>query len=211
METPEGSLDRRLTDGLSNHQAGRTRPARGPRVLGSISNSTCEPRVNCSKAPPSTLERWKKYSTPSSAARKPNPRSFTDLIVPIAICNLPYRKAAFLASLGDRPAREGSYGERSHTNAWNSPTLPQSTRICPVQLAPDERPSHPWAERLDPVTGVDRWWAEPPGQRSPRPERPRPWPPLEATGGFPLHPTRSREPIGRAPPTEVPGKFDGHG
>lgn len=130
MQTPEGSLDRRLTDGLSNHQAGRTRPARGPRVLGSISNSTCEPRVNCSKAPPSTLERWKKYSTPSSAARKPNPRSFTDLIVPIAICNLPYRKAAFLASLGDRPAREGSYGERLHTNAWNSPTLPQVLRIC---------------------------------------------------------------------------------
>ncbi len=40
MESTEGALDRRLTDGLRNHQAARTRPARGPLVLASISNST---------------------------------------------------------------------------------------------------------------------------------------------------------------------------
>jgi len=121
MKPTKGALDRRLADGLRNHQAARTRPARGPLVLASISNSTCEPLVRDSKAPPSTLERWKKYSTPSSAAKNPNPRSFIDLIVPIGICNLPCRSAALLASLIDRPAREVSGGERSITNGEGHP------------------------------------------------------------------------------------------
>lgn len=128
MEPAKGALDRRLADGLRNHQAARTRPARGPLVLASISNSTCEPLVRDSKAPPSTLERWKKYSTPSSAARNPNPRSLIDLIVPIGICNLPCRSAALLASLIDRPAREVSGGERSITNAKDSSRVPQAAR-----------------------------------------------------------------------------------
>src|SRR5438105_15237956 len=63
------------------------RLARGPFWLGSISKLTRSPPASESKF---TLEsrplRWKKYSLPSSAAMKPNPRSITSfLIVPFCM------------------------------------------------------------------------------------------------------------------------------
>src|SRR5579859_5750432 len=69
--------------------------ARGPFWLGSISKLTRSPPARESKF---TLEsrpvRWKKYSLPSSAAIKPNPRSETSfLMVPVGIALLLFSKA----------------------------------------------------------------------------------------------------------------------
>jgi hypothetical protein len=73
--------------GAGGGYASLIRFARGPFWLGSISNETRSPPASESKL---TLEsrpvRWKKYSLPSSAAMKPNPRSETSfLIVPVGI------------------------------------------------------------------------------------------------------------------------------
>src|SRR6266566_2256735 len=67
------------------------RLARGPFRLGSISKLTRSPPASESKF---TLESrpvlWKKYSFPSSAAMKPNPRSETSfLMVPVGIDQSP--------------------------------------------------------------------------------------------------------------------------
>src|ERR1700681_22772 len=68
--------------------------ARGPFWLGSISKLTRSPPANESKfTAESRPVRWKKYSRPSSAAIKPNPRSETNfLMVPVGISLLPSRK-----------------------------------------------------------------------------------------------------------------------
>ena len=61
--------------------AGLTRYARGPFWLASMSNSTRSPPCRLSKLiSRSNPDRWKKYSTPSSAAMNPNPRSATTLL-----------------------------------------------------------------------------------------------------------------------------------
>src|SRR5947209_10097017 len=91
--------------------------ARGPFWLDSISNWTRSPPASESKF---TFEsrpvRWKKYSFPSSAAMKPNPRSETNfLIVPVGIDSKPpfskacrERTGPFENSdAGDRPRLRG--------------------------------------------------------------------------------------------------------
>src|SRR5215831_18860610 len=86
------------------------RLARGPFWLGSISKLTRSPPASESKF---TLEsrpvRWKKYSRPSSAAMKPNPRSDTSfLMVPVGIYHSSSRKLVTNA----RPFRE-EFDDRS--------------------------------------------------------------------------------------------------
>src|SRR6266851_799423 len=85
----------RPASGKAVGQASLIRLARGPFWLASISKLTRSPPASESKL---TLEsrpvRWKKYSFPSSAAMKPNPRSETSFfMVPVGIDKLLFSKA----------------------------------------------------------------------------------------------------------------------
>src|SRR6476646_759541 len=95
------------------------RLARGPFWLGSISKLTRSPPASESKL---TLESrpvlWKKYSFPSSAAMKPNPRSETSfLMVPVGIDNLLFSKvksqnARVLSRRSERGEHRPTTGDR---------------------------------------------------------------------------------------------------
>src|SRR2546425_13237861 len=87
------------------------RLARGPFWLDSISKLTRSPPASESKF---TLEsrpdRWKKYSLPSSAAMKPNPRSWTSfLIVPVGIELSSSRKLVANARVLSRRSDRGEH------------------------------------------------------------------------------------------------------
>src|SRR5215831_3738224 len=117
------------------------RLARGPFWLGSISKLTRSPPARESKL---TLEsrpvRWKKYSRPSSAAMKPNPRSDTSfLMVPVGIYHSSSRKLVTNA----RPFREDFDDRSAHRP-------PQATLLAyhAVPAAPSEgQEGHPHQRR----------------------------------------------------------------
>src|SRR5690242_13728297 len=102
--------DREARAGRARY-ASLIRLARGPFWLGSISKLTRSPPARESKF---TLEsrpvRWKKYSLPSSAAMKPNPRSETSfLMVPVGIDlsssrKSPHERTALSRRIDDRSA-----------------------------------------------------------------------------------------------------------
>src|SRR5437879_12281964 len=96
------------------------RLARGPFWLVSISELTRSRPASESKFPlESRPVRWKKYSFPSSAAMKPNPRSWTSfLIVPVGIEHSSSRKlvanARVLSRRSDRGEHHPATGGRDY-------------------------------------------------------------------------------------------------
>src|SRR5215831_8566315 len=114
----------------------RTRFARGPFGLCSTSNVTRSPPVSESKfSDVSMPERWKKYSFPSSAAMKPNPRSDTTfLIVPWDIKKLPFSN--------NLPERTGLFEKRSFRDHTRTRPLADAWWIVP----------EPWASQTFPPT-----------------------------------------------------------
>src|SRR5262252_5804540 len=112
------------------------RLARGPFWLGSISKFTRSPPASESKL---TLEsspvRWKKYSLPSSAAMKPNPRSETSfLIVPVGIYEPPFSKVMSRTHASFREASDRGEHPRHRGPAYLTTepvTLQTASRATP--------------------------------------------------------------------------------
>src|SRR5437870_3729610 len=121
------------------------RLARGPFWLGSISKLTRSPPASESKF---TLEsspvRWKKYSFPSSAAMKPNPRSWTSfLIVPVGIEHSSSRKlvanARVLSRRSDRGEHHPATGGRDYLTTRFKGRPKKPSRIFATGLRSQKR------------------------------------------------------------------------
>src|SRR5690348_15326816 len=168
----KGRPRRRPAGEILETYASLIRFARGPFWLGSISNETRSPPASESKL---TLEsrpvRWKKYSLPSSAAMKPNPRSETSfLMVPVGIVETPL--------LESKPRTHGSFEKSDHGDRPPTPgtDLPYHPITRPAAQRPQAsrrlrkaspRRGRAHANATHPTPRRRRWRSRAPARRRP--------------------------------------------